>query len=90
MRRGLSDSNGFWNTIWIARRTLARPRAGVPGQRLAVEAMRPAVGRVEAGDAAADRWSCRCPTRRRARRSAPGSTANDTPSAAGRAVRALR
>ena len=29
--RGLSDSNGFWNTIWIRRRTSQRAVAGVGG-----------------------------------------------------------
>ena len=54
-RRGLSESVGFWKTIWIRRRA-SRERAsraaasGSPSRRI-----RPAAGCVQAGDAARDR-----------------------------------
>ena len=70
--RGLSESYGFWNTIWIAAALLARARARAGRPAAAPSSrMRPGRRRVQARRCSARSWSCRCPTRRRARRTRP-------------------
>ncbi len=72
--RGLSDSNGFWNTIWMRRRTSSGREAASADQRAR---RRTGCCRRRAG--AAPRCSgrpssCRCPTRPPARRSVPAGS----------------
>ena len=52
--RGLSDSNGFWKTIWIRRRWSSERRRADAGELLAVEHDPPGRRLVKAGDAPAD------------------------------------
>jgi hypothetical protein len=76
--RGLSEANGSWKTIWMRAAQRAQRVAVERGDVAALEAGRsPAVGSMQAQDAAADGGLAAAGSRRRGRAVSPGGDVED-------------